>query len=112
MKALAILLAIVVSSFTGCDKLDIASGTPRCVEKKIKDYNETSSCYNASVQEYTFQGKTVYVFEPGTCSADMTSELIDSDCNTLGHLGGIAGNIQINGEEFSSATFIRKVWQK
>jgi len=42
----------------------------------------------------------------------MTSEVADSDCNSLGLLGGIAGNTIINGEEFSNAKFIKTTWEK
>lgn len=60
----------------------------------------------------TTQGKTVYVFDPGNCGADMTSEVIDSDCNSLGFLGGISGNFEINGGDFSDAIFQITTWEK
>jgi len=42
----------------------------------------------------------------------MTAEVMSSDCVSLGFLGGFIGNTKINGEEFSSATFIKTIWQK
>lgn len=111
MKRLALIL-LIVSAISGCAKLDIENGTPKCVARKIKDFNVSSSCNNAKVDEYVFQGNTVYTFEPGTCGADMTTEVISSDCTSLGYLGGIVGNTKINGEEFSSATFSKNVWNK
>ena len=52
------------------------------------------------------------MFDPGTCGADMTSEVIDEDCNSLGYLGGIAGNVQISGTNFSEAVFIKVIWER
>lgn len=52
----------------------------------------------------------VYVYDPGTCGADQTSEVTNTKCETLGYLGGITGNNKINGEDFSSATFKKTVW--
>lgn len=87
-------------------------GIPTCLEAEIREYNLSATCSNAKVDEYTFQGKTVYAFAPGTCGADMTTEVMSSDCATLGHLGGIAGNTKINNEEFSTAKFVKTVWKK
>ena len=113
MKRLVFITIIATIVLTGCNKLDIEKGTPKCVEHDIKDFNKNTSCSNGvNVKEYTFQGKTVYVFSPGTCGADMASGVIDSDCNSLGFLGGIAGNTKINGEEFSNATYIKTTWEK
>jgi hypothetical protein len=42
----------------------------------------------------------------------MTSEVYDSNCNSLGFLGGIAGNAKINGEEFSNATLVKTIWEE
>lgn len=87
-------------------------GIPKCVESEIREYSSSTACGDAKVDEYTFQGKTVYAFGPGTCGADMTTEVMNADCATLGHLGGIAGNTKINGEEFSTAKFVKTVWKK
>jgi len=111
MKKLSILL-LVAFVIISCNKLDIEKGTPKCVENKINDYNKSSTCNTAKVEEYTFQGNTVYTFDPGNCGADMTTEVINSDCNSIGYLGGIDGNTKINGEEFSKAKFIKTTWKK
>lgn len=108
-----ILFVFVFAALISCNGIDIEPGTPPCIENKIVSFNQTSICDNARVTEYIFQGKTVYVFSPGnTCGADLTSEVVDSDCNTLGYLGGISGNIKINGENFSYAIFVNIVWKK
>ena len=95
-----------------CNTLHIEKGTPACLKSKISTFNISSSCADAEVKEFTFQGTVVYVFEPGTCGADMMSEVVKSDCTNLGFLGGITGNTTINGENFSDATFVRIVWRK
>jgi hypothetical protein len=112
MEKIIFITIFIFIAITGCNKLDIAKGTPKCIEKKIRDFDKTSCDNGANVKEYTFQNKTVYVFNPGTCGADMTSEVTDSDCNSMGFLGGIAGNTIINGEDFSNASFVKIIWKK
>lgn len=106
-------ILIVIAVISSCNKLEIEKGTPKCVTKKIKDFDREQSCdKGVAVKEYIFQDEAVYVFDPGNCGADMTSEVIDSDCNSLGFLGGISGNLDINGEKFSNAIFQKIIWQK
>jgi hypothetical protein len=112
MKKLLFLIAITVLTFNSCKKLDIAKGTPGCIESKIKDFSNNATCKDPNVKEYLFQNKNVYVFYQGSCGADLTSDVYDSDCNNMGYLGGIAGNTMINGEEFSNAVFIKTTWEK
>lgn len=112
MKQLSIILLVIASIISSCNKNKIEKGTPTCVENKINDFSKSSVCGDAKVKEYRFQGNTVYTFEPGTCGADMTTEVISSECKSLGHLGGITGNTKINGEDFSNATFIKTTWKK
>lgn len=85
---------------------------PNCIEARIREYRLSTTCGDANVDEYTFQGNTVYAFGPGTCGADMTTEVMNANCETLGYLGGIAGNTKIKGEEFSTAKFVKTVWNK
>lgn len=112
MKRLTFITVIIIIVFASCCKLNVSKETPECIDKSIRDFNRTSACDNAKVEEYSFQGKTVYVFDQGTCGADMTSGVFDSDCNNLGYLGGFTGNTKINGEEFSNAKFIKTTWKK
>jgi len=86
---------------------------PSCIKHLISGFNKENFCNKGvKVERYTFQSKTVYGFNPGTCGADMTSEVIDSECQNMGFLGGIAGNTEINGEDFSLAIFESVVWKK
>lgn len=112
MKANPILAVAAAIIFSGCAKLNIDKDAPSCIKDKIKKFNKGALCSDPSVKEYTFQGKTVYVFSDGTCGADMTSQVIDANCNNLGHLGGFAGNYTINGEDFSNAKYVKTIWQK
>lgn len=111
MKKLSIVL-LTASVIISCNKLDIEKGIPKCVKNQIKDFNKSSNCNNTKVDQYTFQGNIVYTFDPGNCGADMTTEVINSNCNSLGYLGGVSGNTKINGVEFSTATYIKTIWKK
>jgi hypothetical protein len=92
--------------------LTACSSMPPCLNKEIGNFKSENQCVSAKVDEYTFQGKTVYVFDPGTCGADMTSKVVDKNCKVLGHLGGFAGNTKINGESFSTAVLVKTVWKR
>ncbi len=92
------------------DNLDLSD----CLEEQINEFrNGDHACADgANVKEYLFMDEKVYVFDPGTCGADMFSDVIDEDCNMLGHLGGIAGLVEINGTSFNEAIFIKIVWER
>lgn len=111
MKKLSVLILFAFIMY-GCNKAGTESVTPKCVEDKIKNFNTPSICKDVKVDEYRFQGQTVYLFDSEICGADMASEVINSECITMGYLGGIIGNTKINGEEFSNATFIKTIWKK
>lgn len=104
---------LLMVALTSCSKPDIKKGTPDCVKDKINTFDREITCSDGvNVTEYTFQNKTVYVFNPGTCGADMSSEVIDTDCNTIGYLGGFSGNMIINNEDFSNAMYKGIIWEK
>ncbi len=111
MKKLVFLILLPIFVLQNCSHLDIKKSAPSCIKSKIRDFEKTACDSGASVKEYSFQNETVFVFDPGTCGADMTSEVMDSDCNSLGFLGGISGNTKINGEEFSNAVFQSIIWE-
>lgn len=81
-----------------------------CIDSKADDFKKTCCNNGAKVSEYTFQGNTVYVFDPGICGADQTSEVTNKKCEAMGYLGGISGNTKINGEDFSKAKFEKNIW--
>ena len=108
-KGLGILVVMLVVLIS-CNKEE-ENAIPTCVQDELLSFEENIACSTgASLKEYTFQSKTVYVFDPGLCGADLTSEVITDECITLGYLGGIIGNTDINGEDFANAVFQRNVW--
>jgi hypothetical protein len=113
MKTTALFAAcIALFLVTACEKANDDFETSACIGKQIMTFKKESSCSNASVEEYRFQQKLVYVFSPGNCGADLTARVLDSACNTLGILGGIQGNQIINNEPFGNAVLLRTVWKK
>lgn len=86
--------------------------TLSCLDTKI-DFLSKKSCEKGlSIKEYLFKGEHVFVIEEGNCGADMTTEVLDSNCKNLGYLGGITGNTEIKGDDFSKAEFIKTIWEK
>jgi len=112
MKKLLLLPILALLFCCNCNKQNIEKDTPNCIKKKINVFSKESSCNDATVKRYIFQDKNVFVFEPGTCGADMSSEVVSEDCLSLGMLGGITGNTEINGEDFSKATLVKVIWKK
>jgi len=106
------MLLLTTIFFIACGKDEIAKNTPQCIIEKIETLKENSICDDPNVSEYLFQAENVYVFDPGTCGADMQAGVYDENCNALGALGGIAGNTIINGVDFSNAEFKRSIWEK
>lgn len=115
-------LKIIISLFTfllahACKKDGAAQSTssasiPTCLKSQIEVFEKQNTCASAHVDEMTFQFKTVYVFDPGSCGADMTAEVLDNTCKSLGSLGGITGNTKIEGGEFSQAKFVKTIWSR
>lgn len=111
MKVILIISAMCVVLSVACSKEPKDEKIPECVLQKINTFEKTIACENtATVSEYLFQGKTVYVFDPGTCGYDLASDVIDKNCTYLGFLNGFAGNRIINGEDFAHATFVETIW--
>ena len=109
---MSIILIVTILAILGCDKPDNEMVIPECVKEMITDFKNYEACDSgANVNEYIFQEKTVYVFNPGACGMDLASPVINSACTSLGFLGGFIGNTKINGEEFSNAIFIKTIWE-
>ncbi len=106
-----IVIALAIVVFFACKKED-PNSLPSCIDQKLVEFDFGGACpTGAKIDEFAFRGKTVFVFDPGTCGADLSSEVVDQNCNTLGYLGGFTGNTIIEGEDFSSAQFVRNHWQ-
>lgn len=112
-KIVAATILLTMTIFFGsCRKFIIPEATPECIKEKVIIFKSDIACEDAKVKQFSFQGKTVFTFDPGTCGADEITEIFDKDCNFIGALGGIIGNTKINNEEFSNAIFMRTVWKK
>jgi hypothetical protein len=109
MKAIFAVLLLAMLG-TGCRKNYLPE--PECILSSVESFKKTAICdHGASVNVYEFAGRTVYVFDPGNCGADMQSNVLDANCRVLGVLGGIADNTKIDGIEFSSNSYyLRTVW--
>jgi hypothetical protein len=111
MKTAKILFLFLCLIGIGCEKID--NDAPDCLKDIIKHSSDRMFICEtgASVSQYSFQGKYVFVFDPGNCGADMQAPVYSEDCQLLGNLGGFVGNLIINGERFDQkATFIKTVW--
>lgn len=112
-KVLTCVLAVLIY---GCDKKDDSSVQPTkiaCLNTKIKQFQKSDNLCKttASVKQYSFQNKRVFVFDLGDCCADCFYEVYDDQCNLLGNLGGFPGYTKINNVPFyDSAVFVKTVW--
>jgi hypothetical protein len=94
--------------FASCNKQHHTKPQPdgkcgnTCILEKTQsfEYNSLTCDTGASIKQYSFQGQNVYVFDYGYCLADGTAAVLNEHCDTLGFLGGIAGNGIINNVNF------------
>lgn len=111
MRNLLSLSLLIALLFVACNKP--SNDSFDCVESAITKFQAERICEaGSSIKSYHFQNEVVFVFDEGSCGADFTSLVLSSDCDTLGYLGGFAGNTVIEGEDFSSANLIGYVWQQ
>ncbi|HAB35778.1 MAG TPA: hypothetical protein DCE58_04165 [Cryomorphaceae bacterium] len=88
------------------------SSGPKCLPDALTAFQTWCCASGAHLDKYSFQGQPVYLFEPGTCGADMPTYVLDQHCDTLGFLGGFAGFTQIQGIDFASnASFQGSIWK-
>jgi len=114
MKRLLLMPLFAFIALTVCDNLNISPDVPECIVSETKKFKRQAPCNSGnSVAEYTFQGKKVYTFsQGGDYISDAGSELVDSDCNNIGYLGGLIGIQEVNGVNFSAnAVFTRTIWE-
>ena len=102
MKSYRILFGmILILVLSTCEKIDLEVDVPDCIKHEIRAFKKTpEGCSGAQVMRYDYNGERVYVFEPGSCGADMLTYIYDSDCHRLCTLGGFAGNILCDGQNF------------
>jgi len=93
-------ILIALSSLTQCNKEDVSTDLPPCLSEIIAQLEKEDCPSVGQVFQYQFQGKTVYVIHPKNCGADLTSGVVDKNCNPICQLGGIAGNANCEGVNF------------
>ncbi len=115
MKSIALLLTTVFFVASSCNK-DIASNIPDCIKKEIKSNRSKNDWIVGSVEEYLFQGKLVYAFNPDNkIIADGSSIIKDGACNTICSVGGFGGpNVDFcNGDRFNQTAILKRtIWEK
>jgi hypothetical protein len=110
MNKLILFIFFLTLQLGSCEKIE---DCPDCIQDKVKEFAKNRICKDGSagVAEYLFQDQYVYVFSDGTCGADMGAAVYSQNCEYLGYLGGIAGNLNINGVRFHEiAVFQKKIW--
>ena len=110
MRFLTIISIFFCFIFNDCKKSSTTISA--CIQEKIDSFKTSAICkHGATVQEYSFQGKLVYVFDERNCCCDMAASVFDANCTYLGMLGGFLGFTKINGVVFASnATLKRTLW--
>ncbi|MCY7420977.1 MAG: hypothetical protein LH478_04450 [Chitinophagaceae bacterium] len=116
MKLVIYLLLAAPLLMTACKKSNIANGTPACIKNNIEANKNKTDWYVGSVEEYKYQGKLVYAFNPeNKVIADGATSILTSECTPLCQVGGFGGpaiNL-CNGENFfQKAVLVRKIWNK
>lgn len=112
MKHLLSLCVFFLVSCHGHKTAEKQFDMPGCIQKSLDNFKKNSCEKGLSVKKYTFQGNEVFVFGQEGCGADMTSEVFDTNCKSLGMLGGFVGNVKINGEDFSNAILVKTIWER
>ena len=101
-----------VFGFISCQKKNRITPPPSCIEERILAFEKTTCDKGAKVYEYQFQGERVYVFDVGFCDAAQSAKVINQDCQEIGIIGGLDGNQEVNGSDFSHAQRTAVVWSK
>ena len=112
MKKLLVVLVSLLFLFAACTKDENMSDIPPCITERVLHFKSSTVCSGASVKEYVFQNQFVYVFDPA-CGNDLGATVLDEQCNELGVLGGLSGNMDINGVNFEAhASYTQTLWKK
>lgn len=112
MKVLLIAASLLVVTAKECTKTKKTIALPACVQQKI-DAIKKEPRWNppAEVHEYTYQGKTVYLFSAPCC--DQYNAVYDAECNYIcAPSGGLTGKGDQKCIDFNTAaTHVRLVWK-
>ncbi|MFA6150070.1 MAG: hypothetical protein WC716_02035 [Chitinophagaceae bacterium] len=116
MKTKILPLAIICMYFGSCSKeaTKTKEGIPDCLNTTlIKIRSGFATCpTGAALQQYSLNGKTVYLYEPGNCVSDANKTIIDSNCNEVGwYGGGWGGQTKVYGDDFINAVYVKTIWE-
>ena len=112
MNKLTALLLALLFTISSCES-DFFDEPDPCLQEEVDNFKQSDFCDDSKVEAYFFDSETVYVFSMGSCIADGGAFVKDHKCESIGFLGGIAGNTEIDGKDFyDHAEFIRVVWEK
>jgi hypothetical protein len=111
-----LLIGIIIISNLNCAAHKTTSNdTPACIAEFINSYKNEPRWYVGSVDEYEFQGRLVYAFDPSKNLADGATSIKSADCVDMCSVGGFAGprNSQCNGDNFfEKAVLKRTIWKR
>ena len=110
MKRILIIVA-VTHVLIACSKKVLI---PSCLQDKIATYAKDSIPFVYQVDVYEFKGKKVYkLIENPKNHTDAGAAIIDEDCSQICYLGGIAGLVLCDSENFEqNAKKVKTVWKK
>ncbi|HVE61349.1 MAG TPA: hypothetical protein VNA26_06000 [Chitinophagaceae bacterium] len=112
MKVLIVIASVIIITGTECSKRKADSNSVSCIQQKIDSIKKLPR-WNppATVNEYTYNGKTVYLFSSDCC--DQYNMVYDSQCNYVcAPSGGITGKGDTKCEDFNtSAKHVRLFWK-
>ena len=101
---------------TGCKKEVVDFNAPPCINSTIQQNINTPDWEVGYIEEYQYQGKLVYAFQPDLRKiADGATDIFNDDCVKICSVGGFAGQAinQCNGENwYQKAVLVREVWRK
>jgi hypothetical protein len=115
-RVITILLVMILAVTSSCEKSNLPKGTPDCIQSSVNEGKKDANWKYARVDEYEYQGKVVYAFEPDTrIIADASTDIFDRDCKRICSVGGFGGPMinQCNGENFfQKAKLLGNIWKK
>jgi len=114
---LPLIVCLLVILATSCkSNYGISAGTPRCIYDEIANNQTKEDWMIGRVEEYQFQGKLVYAFQPDEKRmADGATTIRDANCTTLCNIGGFGGpSVNLcHGENFFQLAVLKRIiWKK
>jgi len=112
MKVFTLIASVLILTATVCSKKNTEAGWSSCIQQKI-DSIKKQPRWNppATVNEYIYKGKTVYLFSSNCC--DQYNIVYNNQCNYIcAPSGGYTGKGDFKCEDFNaSAMHVRLVWK-